>query len=188
MRRYRLLPLVWLSLAPLATACDKGDYFPPERTMRAAFNGWDMWNTDAVSPYQAPMPALPAGAIPVDYDRDPFATARSKVQGMDPQTPQLAEDTAYGRYCSHCHGPNGDSRTMVGESFTPRLPDLRLPATQAKADRELYDLLMHGSERMVALDDTVTPVEAVLAIAHVRSLAGAPSRPLFSPKSTQPIR
>ena len=76
----------------------------------------------------------------------------------------------------------------MGESFTPRLPDLRLPGTQAKDDRVLYDLLMHGSERMVPLDDTVTPVEAVQAIDHVRTLAGAPSRPLFAPKSTRPIR
>ena len=47
--------------------------------------------------------------------------------------------TAYRRYCSHCHGEHGDNRTIVGESFSPRLPDLRLPGTQAKTDRELYE-------------------------------------------------
>jgi mono/diheme cytochrome c family protein len=134
------------------------------------------------------MPAKPEGAIPVDHDKDPLATARAKIDAMPAQTRKLAQATAYGRYCSHCHGENGDNRTIVGESFAPRLPDLRLAGTQAKGDRELYNLIMHGSALMVPLDDTVTPVEAVLAIDQVRTLAGAPSRPLFPPKSTKPIR
>jgi hypothetical protein len=184
--RVSLLVLPWL--LALVAGCDKGDYFPPERAFRAAFNGWDMWDTAAVSPYKAPMPAKPEGVIPVNYDKDAFATARAKVDGMNPQTRKLAQATAYGRYCSHCHGEHGDNRTIVGESFTPRLPDLRLDATQAKSDRQLFHQIMHGSAIMVALDDTVTPVEAVLAIDQVRTLAGAPSRPLFAPKSTKPIR
>jgi hypothetical protein len=176
------------ALLSLIAACDKGDYFPPERALRAAVKGWDMWHTDAVSPYQSPMPAKPAGAIPVDYDHDPFATARAKVDAMPAPARRLAETTAYARYCSHCHGEHGDNRTIVGESFSPRLPDLRLAGTQAKADRELYGMLMHGTARMVPLDDTLTPIEAVSAIDHVRTLAGAPSRPLFPPKSIRPIR
>ena len=188
MRARGLLSILALALPPLGTACDKGDYFPPERALRAAFNGWDMWDTDAVSPYQAPMPAKPAGAIAVDYDKDPCATARAKVEAMPAPARKLAASTAYRRYCSHCHGEHGDNRTIVGESFSPRLPDLRLPGTQAKADRDLYETLMHGTLRMVPLDDTLTPVEAVLTIDHVRTLAGAPSKPLFAPKSVRPIR
>jgi hypothetical protein len=188
MRAGRLGAWAVLALLLPAAACDRGDYFPPERALRAAFNGWDMWHTDAVSPYQAPMPAKPVGTIPIDHDKDPFATARAKADGMSPPARKLAQATSYGRYCSHCHGPNGDNRTIVGESFSPRLPDLRLAGTQAKADRALYHLIMQGSDRMVPLDDTVTPLEAVLAIGHVRTLAAAPSQPLFAPKSTQPIR
>jgi hypothetical protein len=52
----------------------------------------------------------------------------------------------------------------------------------------LFDMLMMGSAQMVPLDDTVTPVEAVLGIDHVRTLAGAPSHPLFPPKSVQPLQ
>jgi mono/diheme cytochrome c family protein len=188
MRGSRLVFLLSLGLVPLSLACDKGDYFPPERALRAAFNGWDMWDTDAVSPYKAPMPAKPEGVVPVDYDKDPFATARSKVDAMTPEARKAARTLAYTRYCSHCHGANGDNRTIVGESFTPRLPDLRLPETQGKDDRVFFHQIMHGSENMVPLDDTVTPVEAVLAIDHVRTLAGSPSHPLFSRKSTKPIR
>lgn len=188
MRAGRPLLVLLPALLSLAAACDKGDYFPPERALRAAFNGWDMWDTDAVSPYQAPMPPKPAGAIPIDHDKDPFATARAKVDAMPPQARQLAQATAYRRYCSHCHGEHGDNRTIVGESFSPRLPDLRLASTQAKADREIYDMLMHGTPRMVPLNDTLTPAEAVLTIDHVRTLVGAPSRPLFAPKSVRPIR
>jgi mono/diheme cytochrome c family protein len=175
-------------LATLALGCDKGDYFPPERAARAVLNGWDMWATAAVSPYKAPLLPTPTSAVPTNHDKDPFATARAKVDAMPIEGRRNAGTKTFTRYCSHCHGANGDGRSIVGESFTPRFPDLRSPASQARSDRELYDLLMHGSAQMVPLDDTVTPLEAVLGIDHVRSLAGAPTRPLFPPKSDQPLQ
>ena len=182
-------PWILLScLATLALGCDKGDYFPPERAARAAMNGWDMWDTPAVSPYKAPLLPTPEDAVPTNYDKDPLATARAKVNAMPPEKRREAGALTFKRYCSHCHGPNGDGRSIVGESFSPRLPDLRSAATQARSDRMIFDMLMLGSERMVPLDDTVTPVEAVLGIDHVRTLAGAPSHPLFPPKSAKPLQ
>jgi mono/diheme cytochrome c family protein len=189
---------VWLLSLPLlgllgTAGCDKGDYFPPERTLRALFNGWDMWDGPAVSPYKAPapgvaMPGTPEGAIPVNFDKDPFATAQTAAAKLPAEKRMQLGALAYRRFCYHCHGPNGDSRIIVGESFMPKIPDLRTPEAQAKDPREVYNLLMHGSKNMVPLDDTVTPLEAVLAIGHVKTLAGAPSKPFFDPKSVTPIR
>ena len=188
----------WLNFLPLigllgATGCDKGDYFPPERTFRALFNGWDMWDGPAVSPYKLPGPGAamlgtPEGAIPVNYDKDPFATAKAAAEKLPAEKRAQLGALAYRRFCYHCHGQNGDNRIIVGESFMPKIPDLRTPESQARDPRADYNLIMHGSKNKVALDDTVTPLEAVLSMGHVKTLAGAPSKPFFAPKSVTPIR
>jgi hypothetical protein len=74
----------------------------------------------------------------------------------------------------------------VGESFTPALPDLRIAHAQSLDDRAIFNQLMHGSRNMIPLDDTVTPLEALLTISHLRTLAGAGSQPFFPPASTKP--
>jgi hypothetical protein len=48
----------------LGCGLDKGDWLGPvERGLRAAFNGWDMWSTEAVRPYEDPMPQKVEGTV-----------------------------------------------------------------------------------------------------------------------------
>jgi mono/diheme cytochrome c family protein len=178
-----LLPILLLG----ALGCDKGDWFPPERTAREVLNGWDMWDTAAVMPYRMPMVAVPAGSLPIDH-QDNFAAGQAELHQLSAQQRRDRGALAYRRYCHHCHGPNGDSRIIVGESFAPAVPDLRSNRAQALDDRAIYNQLMRGSQNMIPLDDTLTPLEAMLTIAHMRTLAGAGSRPFFPPASTKPAR
>lgn len=106
--------------------------------------------------------------------------------GSQPRARRAAE--TYRRYCHHCHGQNGDGRIIVGESFSPALPDLRAPASQSRPEGQLYRQVMRGGRIMIPLDDTLTPLDALLALEHVRTLAQAPSRPFFAPRSEEPIR
>jgi len=175
------------ALAPaLLAGCD-GDYFPFERTARELFNGWDMWDDDSVGPHQEPMPRVPAGAVRVDAPRRTLAAAEQQRAALTVAERRRQGALAYRRYCHHCHGPNGDGRIIVGESFNPALPDLREVLVD-REDSELGETILGGTGKMVALDDTLTPLEALLAIEHARSLRSAPSRPFFPPRSTAPIR
>ncbi|HJX51483.1 MAG TPA: c-type cytochrome [Polyangia bacterium] len=179
---------IWLPLFLVIVAgCDRGDWFPPERTLRAVLNGWDMWDTAAVMPYRAPMPAAPAGILPVDA-KDAFAAGKADWDKLSPQERRDRGQVAYRRYCHHCHGPSGDGRIIVGESFAPAVPDLRAPRAQGLDDWAVFNQLMRGSQNMIPLDDTLTPLEALLAISRMRTLAGAGSRPFFPPASTRPAQ
>jgi mono/diheme cytochrome c family protein len=165
---------------------DEGDWFPFERTLRVLFNGWDMWETAAVQPHEAPMPAVPSGTVPFG-GRPGLREAQAELAAMGLPARTARADLAYRRFCQHCHGPNGDGRIIVGESFDPRLPDLRSPAVQMQSDAQLYERVRHGGKVMIPLEDTVTPPDTLLAITKVRTLAGAPSHPSFEARSTRPL-
>jgi mono/diheme cytochrome c family protein len=173
-------------LALALTACEPGVFGPFERGARAIFFAWDMWDTEAVRPFENPLPPTPEGVVPVT-GKVTFADAAAEVAAMDEETRTAHAKVAYRRYCHHCHGANGDGRIIVGESFNPPVPDLTTKKVRDMSDEELYDQLVHGTEIMIPLDTTMSPTEMMLAITHVRSLADSPSTPYFEPKSTEPI-
>ncbi len=187
----RIAPMLGLALVVVSlplSACDEGDQLGGvERAARAAFNGWDMWETAAVRPYEGPMPQPPEGAVPIhgrlDYARAAAAADR-RSQGHE----EASAQAAYRSYCHHCHGINGDGRIIVGESLNPAPRDLRSPMVQRQSEAALFDSVAYGTPYMVPLARNIDPVEIVLAIRHIkRRLGGATSRPYFTPKYTRPL-
>jgi hypothetical protein len=170
------------------TACDKGDWFGgAERATREAVDGWDMWETDAVQPHEKPMPLPVHGTVPVN-GAPTFDQARQQRDEMAPPARKRRAELVYRRFCHHCHGSNGDGRSIVGESFGVRPPDLRAPEVQARSDRELYDHLSTGTDVLIPLAPIMTPMDRLLAIERMRALAGAPSEPLFEPRNVEPLK
>ncbi len=47
-------------------------------------------------------------------------------------------------HCASCHGNGGRGDTDLGRSLFPKAPDMRLAATQAKSDGELYWIIENG--------------------------------------------
>jgi mono/diheme cytochrome c family protein len=179
-------PTLVLGWMLLGASC-QGDWLGPvERGARAAFNGWDMWNTPAVRPYEDPMPEPVAGTVPMTPVLD-LERARAKIDARPVAARRERAALSYRRYCHHCHGPNGDARIIVGESFDVVLPDLRHRPVQDMSDQELIRFLVHGSANMIPLGPTMSAVELLEAIEHVRTLVGAPSRPYFPPRYVEPI-
>ena len=181
-------PLLSLSaLVLLVSSCDSGDYLGPvERGAREAFNGWDFWATDMVRPYEDPVPGMPEGVVPMS-GRSTYETGASEYYGLAPAVRERRSFEAYRRFCYHCHGAHGDGRIIVGESFTPAPPDLRSREVQARSDRMLYGLVADGTGNMIPLKGSVSSLDIVLALAYVRTLKNAPSRPYFRPKNVRPL-
>jgi len=170
------------------TACDKGDWFGgAERATREAVNGWDMWATDAVQPHEKPMPLPVHGTVPL-HGAPSFDQAQQQLAAMVPLVRQRRAELVYRRFCHHCHGPNGDGRSIVGESFGVRPPDLRAPEIQARGDQYLYDHLSNGTDILISLAPIMTPLDRLLAIERMRVLAGAPSEPLFQPRNVEQLQ
>jgi mono/diheme cytochrome c family protein len=177
-----------LLLAALVLGCDSGDWLGPmERGFRAAFNGWDMWTTEAVRPYEDPMPERVEGTRPVT-DEFSLQAGRAALEPLSPADRKKKSALTYRRYCHHCHGPNGDGRIIVGESHEMKPTDLRSQRVQTKSDEALFQHLQTGGELMLPLAATMSPLEMLLAIEYLRTLKGRPSEPYFKPKFTAPIR
>ena len=47
-------------------------------------------------------------------------------------------------HCAVCHGNDGRGDTPMGRNLYPRVPDMRLPATQAISDGELFYIIENG--------------------------------------------
>jgi len=47
-------------------------------------------------------------------------------------------------HCALCHANDGSGETKTGRSLYPRAPDMRLPATQALSDGELFWIIENG--------------------------------------------
>jgi hypothetical protein len=170
------------------TACDRGDWAGSvERVAREAVNGWDMWETDAVQPHEKPMPPSVPGSIALTGTAG-FEQARQQLAALDPAQREERAALVYRRYCHHCHGPNGDARIIVGESFGVPVPDLRSREIQSHGDRELYDSVSDGTEIIIPLAAIMTPLDRLLAIEYVRGLADAPSSPFYEPRNVEPVR
>ena len=50
----------------------------------------------------------------------------------------------YADHCAACHANNGSGETEMGLGLYPKPPDLRLPATQALTDGELFYIIENG--------------------------------------------
>lgn len=186
----RPLRLSALTLVALLSAggCERGDWLgPAERGIRALVHGWDMWDTPAVRPFEAPMPPRVEGTVQVARESWTFEAARQALEHIPAGQRVARAAQAYRRYCHHCHGARGDGRSIVGESFGTRPPDLRSKEPQMEQE-EFFEYIREGGGEMLPLGTTLSPLEVLLTIEHMRSLADQPSRPVFPPQSDQPIK
>ncbi len=179
------IPLLWLISL---WGCEDGDWLGPvERGLRGALNGWDMWDGDAVRPYEDPMPKTVKGTVPTT-GRVSFEKSAAAFNAMPSIKRKERAALTYRRYCHHCHGPNGDGRIIVGESLELAPTDLRSDDVQSQSDEELFEHLQTGGGLMLPFAATLSPLEMLLSIEYMRTLKDRPSKPYFQPKYTEPLQ
>lgn len=73
-------------------------------------------------------------------------TKARRMRNPTPNTPDaLAEARAHwADHCAICHANNGSGNTDIGRNLYPKVPDMRLPATQNLTDGELYYTINNG--------------------------------------------
>ena len=64
----------------------------------------------------------------------------------EPATPESLRDGLehFADHCAVCHANDGRGDTEIGRGLYPRVPDMRLPATQQLTDGELFYIIEHG--------------------------------------------
>ena len=146
-----------------------------------------MWATDAVRPYEGPMPSIVNGTVPI-VDTTSYKVGKENLGKLTSDELNTKAELSYRRYCHHCHGQNGDGRIIVGESLKVRPADLRSSSIQSKTEEDLFNHIKSGGKLMLPLSATMTPQEILLSIQHIRKLRGRGSVPYVEPQYTEPIQ
>jgi mono/diheme cytochrome c family protein len=73
----------------------------------------------------------------------------AEASGMRNPIPRAPEALADGRahyadHCAVCHAADGSGKTEMGQGLWPKAPDMRLAATQALSDGELFWIIENG--------------------------------------------
>jgi mono/diheme cytochrome c family protein len=74
---------------------------------------------------------------------------RTQVRGVTNPVPRNEAVIAEGRdhfadHCASCHANDGSGNTEMGRGLYPKVPDMRLPATQNLSDAELFYIIENG--------------------------------------------
>jgi mono/diheme cytochrome c family protein len=133
------------------------------------FSGPHMRVEPKILPYQAQLPAMPPGIVPVQpvwaqklpAERNPLADTRRTRQ---------AGQAYYRLYCLFCHGPDGHGDGPVGRSYVPTPTDLTTPAVQGLSDATLYRAMFTGVGHAPVLSYVIDPNTPWYIVAYVRFL------------------
>lgn len=134
-----------------------------------------MYDQPHVRAFQATVPPMPAGVVPVEDTafRAPSAEEARGLKNPLPDTPdnRARGQTYYAYYCVYCHGDKGDGNGPVGESYVPVPADLRTARVRAMADGELLRASLVGTGHEPVLGRVVHPDHRWYLMLYVRSLA-----------------
>ena len=75
-----------------------------------------------------------------------MGTGGRELQNSVPRTADAVHEgmTHYADHCAVCHGNDGSGETEMGRGLYPKVPDMRLPATQSLTDGELFLIIENG--------------------------------------------
>ncbi len=138
------------------------------------FSGPRMRTQPKPAPYQAVMPALPAGVIPVAGEAPtvPSEAMVARLHNPVPDAPQAIETgrVYYGYYCVFCHGADGRGDGPVGRSYVPAPTDLTSSHTAGLSDGALYRAMLTGVGHEPVLGYVIDPKMHWYLVRYVRHL------------------
>lgn len=136
------------------------------------FTGPRMFVQPNIREYQAVMPSIPHGSVPVSGAFEPLGEKEKvgKLTNPLPSTPEnIAQGkTYYGYYCVFCHGDNGDGFGPVGFSYVPVPADLRTQKTQSLSDGLLLYAMLTGTGHDPVLQRIVLPQYRWYLVLYIR--------------------
>ncbi len=133
-----------------------------------------MKEQESLRTYESKLPQMPSGTVPIHGGMELVLAQDLKTLknplGDEPRWIEQGKQ-AYGFYCVMCHGPKGDGRATVGQSFYPLPSDLLSKEIQALSDGEIFGIITWGSRRSPPLGYTVSEEDRWAIIRFIRFLS-----------------
>jgi len=125
------------------------------------FVGPRMYQQPHLRAFQAELPPMPPGVVPV-ADPLPKLPSAEEARTLANPVPDTAESRTRGKvyyeyYCVFCHGAKGDGNSPVGESYVPKPADLRTAKVRAYSDGQYLRAMLTGVGHDPVLERTVNP-------------------------------
>lgn len=116
---------------------------------------------------------VPRGHQPLHLASGPEEAARAgrELKNPYPASPEVLSrgQTAFGRYCSPCHGSGGLGDGLVTARF-PMPPSLLAAHAKGLPDGQLFHIITHGQGLMPAHGSQVAPEDRWKLVHYVRAL------------------
>jgi hypothetical protein len=139
------------------------------------FTGPRMRTQINIRPFQAQMPAIPEGAVPVvdTIERLPDEQQAKMLSNPLEKTPAnyARGKVYYGYYCVFCHGETGAGDGPVGYSYVPAPSNLRSAKVESLSEGRLLRAILTGTGHDPVLERVVPPEHRWYLELYTRSLA-----------------
>jgi mono/diheme cytochrome c family protein len=132
-----------------------------------------MRNDEAVDRYEMEFPAMPQDVVPLGGGMHPLPSESDPTKNpLEASREALASGKqAYSFYCVQCHGPNGDGRGTVGQSFAPLPTDLKSDYVLEQTDGQIFERIGKGYKRHPPLAYTVSIKDRWAVVLFMRAMA-----------------
>ncbi|MBJ6726091.1 c-type cytochrome [Geomesophilobacter sediminis] len=140
------------------------------------YEGPRMVEQPHVRTFQAVLPPLPPGVVPVQAAVSvPSAQAAAGLVNPLPADPAIVAQGSvyYQYYCIFCHGEHGAGNGPVGQSYVPRPADLHSARVRGFTDGQLLREMLTGVGHEPVLERVVKPRHRWPLVLYVRALGVA---------------
>ncbi len=138
------------------------------------YNGPRMKVQTNVRAFQAQVPKMPEGVVPVETRAALPSEAEAKTlkNPLEPTADAVARGKVYYEYyCIFCHGEKGDGNGPVGQSYVPKPSDLSDPKIQAYSDGDMLVKMLIGVGHEPVLERVVLPEHRWPLVLYMRQFA-----------------
>jgi hypothetical protein len=145
-------------------------------TAYSILTGPHMKDQPSIKEFQAEMPLMPAGTVPVEPVPRPAVMEETAQNPLAATAENIERGSVYYQYyCIFCHGKKGDGNGPVGQSYVPVPSDLRSDKIQAYPDGKLYNAMLDGEGHQPVLRQVVLPEHVWYLALYVRQFKASPS-------------
>jgi hypothetical protein len=134
-----------------------------------------MKDDESLRTYKQALPDAPKNVIPTTGGDEVLReTPPDQLHNPLPFSQATVErgKIAYGYFCVHCHGPQGDGYGTVGQSFEPLPTNLKDKYVQQQSDGEIFHRMSFGFKRTPPLASTISIDDRWAVVNYLRFLAG----------------